>query len=160
MPEFINGLPLHALIVHIVVVMVPLSALGAVVIAVWPAARARFGWLVVAGAAVAAAATPVATNSGKNLKRRLPENELINTHERLGDLMIYFTVPLFVVVLALMLAHRAAAQADPASWSKVAVVAAAVLAVGFGVASGAHAYRVGDAGSRAVWDGFDQLPVR
>jgi len=36
---FISGLPLHVLLVHAVVILVPLSALGALVIAIWPAAR-------------------------------------------------------------------------------------------------------------------------
>jgi uncharacterized membrane protein len=160
MPEFVNGLPLHPLVIHFAVVLIPLSALGAVVIAVWPAARARVGWLVVAAAGVAAVLTPVATSSGKDLARRLPEQELINTHERLGDLMIYFSVPLFVVVLALMIGHHFAGQTSPYGWAKPMLIVAAVLSVGFGVASGVHTYRVGDAGARAVWDGFEDLPVR
>ncbi|MDQ3580030.1 MAG: hypothetical protein M3443_21015, partial [Actinomycetota bacterium] len=101
MPEFVNGLPLHALIVHAVVVLVPLSVLGAILIAVWPAARRRFGWLVAVLAGVGAALTPIATGSGRDLSRRLPDNELIRRHEELGDQLIYFVLPLFVAVLVL-----------------------------------------------------------
>ena len=38
-----NGLPLHILIVHAVVVGIPLAALLTVLSAVWPAARRRLG---------------------------------------------------------------------------------------------------------------------
>ncbi|GLZ37171.1 DUF2231 domain-containing protein [Actinokineospora sp. NBRC 105648] len=159
MPEFVNGLPLHALVVHAVVVLIPLAVLGAILIAVWPAARRRFGWLVVVAAGVGAALTPIATESGENLERRLPQNPLIETHQELGDRLIWFVLPLFVVVLALMLVHTAAARST-ATWTNSALIVLAVLTIGAGVASGIHVYRVGDAGSRAVWDGTENLPAR
>src|SRR5215475_13256234 len=107
MPEFVNGLPLHPLIVHFVVVLMPLSALGAVIIAVWPAARERFGWLVVAAAAVATLLVPFAKNSGGKLKARVgPDNPRILRHEELGNQMIYWAVPLLVFVAALMVVHE------------------------------------------------------
>ena len=39
------GLPAHPLLVHGAVVLVPLAALGTIVIAFWPAARERIGWI-------------------------------------------------------------------------------------------------------------------
>ena len=47
----ILGLPLHPLVVHAVVILVPLAALGGIVISAWTAARKRYGWLTVAFAA-------------------------------------------------------------------------------------------------------------
>ncbi|MDQ3402508.1 MAG: hypothetical protein M3548_03825 [Actinomycetota bacterium] len=160
MPEFVNGLPLHALIVHAVVVLVPLSVLGAILIAVWPAARRRFGWSVAVLAGVGAALTPIATGSGRDLSRRLPDNELIRRHEELGDQLIYFVLPLFVAVLALMIVHTAIARGWSPGWRNVALIAAAVVVVGFAGASGVQVFRVGEAGSRAVWGGFENLPER
>ena len=46
MPEFIGGLPVHPLVVHFVVVLLVIASLGAVLTALWPAVRRRFGWLV------------------------------------------------------------------------------------------------------------------
>jgi hypothetical protein len=46
-----NGLPLHVLLVHFIVVLAPLTALLAIVCAVcavWPAPRKRLIWLVAA----------------------------------------------------------------------------------------------------------------
>ncbi|MBM7774617.1 putative membrane protein [Actinokineospora baliensis] len=156
MPEFIDGLPVHALVVHAVVVLVPLSVLGAIVIALWPAARQRFGWLVVGFAAVATVLTPIATSSGEDLEKRLPESDLIKAHEELGDLMIWFVLALLVAVTALMVVSSRPVE----TWTKPVVIALAVLSIGTGVAAGVHVYRVGDAGARAVWDGIDQQPAR
>ncbi|PPK67036.1 hypothetical protein V5P93_003376 [Actinokineospora auranticolor] len=156
MPEFINGLPLHALVVHAVVVLIPLAVLGAVVIAVWQAARARYGWLVVAFAVVGTVLTPIATSSGDDLSRRLPENPLIERHEELGDLLIWFVLGLLVAVTALMVVTTR----RPETWTKPVVIVLAVLTVGTGVAAGVHTFRVGEAGATAVWQGTDQQPVR
>jgi hypothetical protein len=59
----LNGLPAHILLNHFVVVLAPLTAILAVVCALWPAARRRLNWLVVVGVLViaAAAATLVQT---------------------------------------------------------------------------------------------------
>jgi Predicted membrane protein (DUF2231) len=159
MPEFVNGLPLHALVVHFVVVLMPLAVLGSVVVALWPAARARFGWLVVGVAAVATLLVPVATNSGGKLSERFPGNKLVETHQRLGDMMIYFAVPLLVFVAALMVVHQWGSRLV-ANWTKLATIVAAVLTIGFAVVAGVHVYCVGEAGSRAVWDGTQNLPTR
>lgn len=59
------GLPLHPLLVHAPVVLVPLAALAALLVAFWRAARERYGWLVVGLAAVAAASAVAARLSGE-----------------------------------------------------------------------------------------------
>lgn len=40
-----NGLPMHPLLVHLAVVLVPLSSLLLVLHVSWPAARRRLGWV-------------------------------------------------------------------------------------------------------------------
>jgi uncharacterized membrane protein len=159
LPEFVTGLPLHALVVHFVVVLLPLTVLGAVVIALWPAARARFGWLVVGVAAVATALVPVATNSGGNLKTRVPESDRINQHEHLGNQMIYWAVPLLIFVVGLMVVHEVGRRQQVA-WAKLATVAVAVVTVGLAIGAGIHVYRVGDAGARSVWEFVKDQPPR
>ena len=46
--ETLFGLPAHPLIVHAAVVLVPLAAIGTIVIAVSAKARLHIGWIVVA----------------------------------------------------------------------------------------------------------------
>ena len=63
--DLINGIPLHPLVVHAVVVLLPLAVLGTIAIALRPSWRVRYGPLVVAAAAVVDGAHP-----GGDLQRR------------------------------------------------------------------------------------------
>lgn len=170
-PEFVDGLPVHPLVVHFVVVLLILAVLGSVLVAVWPAVRRRFGWLVVAVAGVATLLCPVATDSGESLKLRFPDEPLVEQHQELGDLLVWWALPLFLAVTALMLVHRqrekraSTAGSDtensrPGGWPMVATVVTAVLTVGLAVGTGIHTYRVGDAGARAVWEDTKNIPVQ
>lgn len=183
MPDFIDGLPLHPLIVHFVVVLLPIAVLGSILTAVWPAVRRRFGWLAVAAAGVSAALVPVATDSGESLATRLPADPQIERHQELGELLIWWALPLFVAVTALMVVHTmserkvaaekkvkvgaAGAEQEDEQVTEtpqrsggrvVATIVAAVLTVGIAVGTGVHIFRVGDAGARAVWEGIENLP--
>ena len=42
--DLVNGIPVHPLVVHAAVVLVPLAALGLVVMAVWPRFSRSLGW--------------------------------------------------------------------------------------------------------------------
>lgn len=116
-PEFIGDLPLHPLVTHFVVVLLPLAVLGSILAAIWPWARRRFGWLVVLCAAVATVLVQVSADSGTNLKDGLssisPElgnNPLIAEHERLADLLIWWALGLFAAVTLLMIVHAAGSR--------------------------------------------------
>ncbi len=63
-PTLLSGLPLHPLVVHVAVVLVPAAVLGALLVALWPAARRRWGWPVVVLTALAAISVPLATSTG------------------------------------------------------------------------------------------------
>jgi uncharacterized membrane protein len=176
-PELIGGLPLHALVVHFTVVLLPIASVGSLLTAVWPAVRRRFGWLAVAAAAVSVILVPITTASGENLEEGLgaETNPLVQKHEALADLMIYWASGLFVVVTALMILHtmaerRANATAEPeydgaggiamqtrtetqrSTGLTVAMIVAMVATVGLSIGTGIHIYRVGDAGAHAVWE--------
>jgi hypothetical protein len=173
-PLLLFGLPSHILVVHAVVVFVPLAALGVVVIAVWPRARRRFGWLVLAVTAVATVSVPIATSAGEALEHALPRTTALETHTRLGDELLPFAIPFLVLTAALVLldwyVHSPRRRAgrlrtiDPASapgtvasrapsstglrWATVVVAA---LAVAFAVVCTVQVVRIGDSGARAAW---------
>ena len=71
MLDTVLGLPVHPLIVHATVVVVPTAALAVALYAVWPRFRAwaRFGPLALAAAAVVL--TPLSTSSGESLEHRV-----------------------------------------------------------------------------------------
>src|SRR4051794_16805109 len=100
-PTFVSGLPFHPLVVHAVVVLLPMAVLGSVLIAVWPAIRARWAWPVVVLTVAAVVAIPLATSTGEGLEHNLPRSPAIATHAELGDQLLVFAAPLLVCVVAL-----------------------------------------------------------
>jgi ABC-type branched-subunit amino acid transport system permease subunit len=99
-----QGLPAHILLVHFIVVLAPLTAVLAIVCALWPAARRQFTWLVLILAAVTTALTPLTTEAGEWLEHRTKRTDLLHAHTELGDTMLYFSVSLLVA--AALLAFR------------------------------------------------------
>ena len=146
--DLINGIPVHALVVHGVVVLLPLAVLGTIAIAVRPAWRRRYGVLVVGCAAVATALIPMATSSGEALEHRVGDP---GQHAQLGDQLIWFAVPLLVLAAALVYLDWRQAQGRPA-WTVPGRRVVAVLAVVAALAAAVQVYRVGDSGARAAWD--------
>jgi uncharacterized membrane protein len=139
--DTINGLPLHPLVVHAVVVLLPLAIVGTVAIAVRPRWRATYGPLVVAVAAVATVLCPVATSSGEALERHVGDP---GQHAHLGDQLVWFALPVLVLSLLLVrLARRPRAPRVTAAVAALAVIASAACAV--------QVIRVGDSGARAAW---------
>ncbi|MFG1649348.1 DUF2231 domain-containing protein [Micromonospora sp. NPDC049275] len=153
MPDTVNGLPLHPLVVHAVVVLLPLAAIGVAALAVRPSWRGRYGWLVVLIAALATAAIPLATSSGEGLERRVGDP---GEHAELGDTLLWFALPLLAAAVALVWLHRRGARPDgdvagSRRLSGPVAVVIAVLAVVVAAANLVQVYRVGDSGAKAVW---------
>ena len=146
--DLINGLPVHVLVVHGVVVLLPLAVLGTLAIAVRPSWRTTYGWLVVGVAAVATALVPIATSSGEALEERVGNP---GEHAELGDQLIYFAVPLLVLALALVVLERRRAAGRSAIGPKALPAIVAGLAVVAALATTVQVYRVGDSGARAAW---------
>ncbi len=145
--DLINGLPIHPLVVHAVVVLLPVAILGTVAIALRPAWRLRYGHLVVACTAVATVLIPVATSSGEALERHVGDP---GKHAQLGDQLIWFALPLLVLdVLLVVLARRGRGGSAGIGGGPLAAVAA--LSVVAALAAGVQVYRVGDSGARAAW---------
>lgn len=157
----VDGLPLHPLVVHAVVVLLPLSAVGTVLIAVRPPWRRRFGAAVAALTVLAVATVPVAQQTGEQLHDKLGYNPLIEQHAELGETLLPYAIVFGVLVLALVLtgwlADRRARTAGAGLWH-VLVAALAVLAVLSAAATTARVVQIGHSGSTAVWQGVANLP--
>jgi VanZ family protein len=144
----INGLPAHILFVHLIVVLAPLTAVLAVVSAVWPAARRRLVWLVLALALVVMVTTPLTTEAGEWLEHKVGESPAVEIHAELGDTMLYFAIALLVAAALLVFLHVRESRATVNTVVAVAIAAVVVLA---SVATTVQVYRIGDSGSRATW---------
>ena len=147
----IAGLPAHVLLVHAMVVLAPLTALLEILCALWPAARRRLVWLVLALAVVTAALTPVTTEAGEWLydqERR--HRDILNTHADRGGWMIYFSIAMLVVAVVLALVHLREGR-SAAKPGMTTIVAVAILAIVVGAATIVQVVRIGDSGARSVW---------
>ncbi|WP_439937822.1 DUF2231 domain-containing protein [Nocardia sp. N13] len=154
--DLINGLPVHPLVVHAVVVLLPLATLGVVAIAVRPAWRRPYGLLVVACTALATVMIPVATSSGEALEERVGNP---GEHAELGDQLIWFALPMLLLAVALWWLDRRSTAAGSATGSAGTgrttsagmVRTVAALAVVAALATSVQVYRVGDSGARSAW---------
>jgi hypothetical protein len=156
----IAGLPLHVLIVHLVVIAVPVTALCTVLAAVWPSARRRLGVVTPLIALVTLIAVPITTDAGLWLEARVHITPLIAAHAALGLTMLPWSVAVFIVALLQWAWYRFGSRL--ALSKAVRVVATVVLAVAVAitaVGSVVTVVRIGEAGARAVWTGsFIETP--
>ncbi len=142
-------MPAHPLLVHFLVVLAPLTAILAILCALWPAARQRFVWLVAALAGVTAVLTPITAEAGEWLEHKVTETAALETHEHLGKTMIYFAAALLAAAIALVVAHRRAQRGKPLSGVVSAVVA--VFVVVASLATAVQVFRIGHSGAEATW---------
>lgn len=154
MPDKINGLPAHILLVHAVVVLVPLAALLAVIAVAWPAARRKLGLLVPITAFVGLAFVPLATDAGEWLQEHVKETALVEKHTSMGDGLTVWAILLFLLAAALWLLDFAPSRnwrlpAFVATKAARAVISVALVAVS--VVSVVQVYRIGDSGAKAAW---------
>jgi len=141
-----NGLPVHPLVVHAVVVLLPLAVIGTIALAVRPAWRRPYGPLLCVVAALAVLLCPVATSSGEQLEKHVGDP---GQHAALGDQLVWFAIPVLVLAAGMTyLARRHPHRTPGPSWLPAAV---SVLAVVAAVACGVQVFRVGDSGARAAW---------
>lgn len=144
-----NGLPAHVLLVHFIVVLTPLTAVLAILCALWPAARQRLVWLVLALSLITALLTPLTTDAGEWLQHRVPRTPVLHTHTELGETMKYFSVALVIGAILLAMAHVLHNRGK--ALSTVLSAAVAVFVVLASVAAIVQVYRIGDSGAKATW---------
>jgi uncharacterized membrane protein len=153
-PDTIGGLPVHPLVVHAVVVLVPLAVLLLLAAIVSATVRRRAGIVTPILATVALLLVPVATESGEGLERRLARSALVRAHAELGDSLLPWMagVALTAWVLWWLTRRQRGEQASPTQpgrggWFLPAAVLAAIACTGTAV----QVVRIGDSGARAVW---------
>ncbi len=148
----VDGLPLHPLVVHAVVVLLPLAALGTLLVVVRPAWCRAFGVPVLLLALVGVAAVPVATSTGEQLQAALPgPNPLIAVHQDRGEILLPVAITFLVLLAVAVLAGRRADRKN--SEPSRATTAVGVLAAVAGLAVTGLVIWIGHAGATAVWQG-------
>ena len=157
--DTIFGLPFHPLVVHGVVVLMPLAAVSVLAAAAVPRFRRWAGPLPLLLSIGATALVPVATLSGRKFETRLGAQLVpaVQKHSALGDLMIWWGLGLVLLAGALYWWHRmtrGSSNRSRATREPAKPLGIAIMVVAAAVALGAlvHVVRVGDAGTRAVWE--------
>lgn len=148
----IFDLPAHPLFVHFPVVLIPLTAAAAVVLAARPGWRPRYTTPLAIAAFIAAASTVLASRSGDELNAELKDRigDLAEKHQDLGETTVILTIVFFVAVAAVAVADRRIT--GRANLMRVAMVLTAVIAV----AATVWTIRTGHEGARIVWE--DVIP--
>lgn len=160
--DTVFGLPTHALVVHAVVVLLPLAAIGGLAVVLLPRIRDRFGWPIALLAVLVVPSVFVATQSGEKLQERVSatfgpgpasarEAELMQEHVSIGDNLLPWAIVLAVGLVAALVLARMARRTDRPGWVRPGGwVASAVVVLG-AVLSLYWVIRIGDAGARAAW---------
>ena len=148
--DTIFSLPVHALVIHAVVVLVPLCSAAVVVMAVSATWRERLRLPVLLLLLGAAGSSLVAKESGEALLRRLRlTGDLIGRHVTLGNSAPYIVFAfcgLYVVWFWFCRPTNTVAAATPARLKLLLYVTAA-----FGVFALVWVVLTGHAGSQTVW---------
>ena len=145
----INGLPLHALVVHAAVVFGPLSALAGILYAV-PRLRDRLRWPLVVSAAIALVSVWVAYLSGEQVEEANQYGgelaALLETHEERAEM-------LRILVTAFAGASFLAAWKHTVTGPLRSVLAGVVLVLA--VLTAVWVVLTGDAGAQLAWYGIN-----
>ena len=142
--DAVNGLPLHPLVVHAVVVLLPLAALGLIAISLVPKWSVRFGPLVWPFALVSLASAFVADQSGRELARKVG---VPVEHMQFGEQVKFAAAGVLVLSLVVWLLDRRATKAKRSVPEKILAALAIVVAL----VAIYLTVRAGDSGAQAVW---------
>ena len=160
----VDGIPAHPLVVHAVVVLLPLAAVGTLLVVARPAWRRQLGVWVLLLALGGVAAIPVATQTGEQLEHAIGGSELIAIHEeRAETLLIPAMIFLLLLAATVLTGRRADAPVDgpgaahavttnTATMLRVSLVTGVLAALAGLVVTGLVVW-IGHAGSVAAWSG-------
>lgn len=149
-----NGIPLHPLLVHIPVVLIPL-----VLLMTLPSLFSRrwFQWtapLTLVFSLAAAAGSVLTAWSGEQLMESDGESSaLLTQHAELGEMTRNIALLLFVLILVqtVLFWRRRAGRTAPVATRSALYLVLAALVVLVGIADVVYAVQAGHAGAQLVW---------
>jgi hypothetical protein len=145
------GLPLHPLLVHSAVVLVPLVAIGALVMSYLPSFSRRHGKLILILALVAQVSVFLAKISGEAFSEILKKN--VEKHAELGEIAPFVTLPMVVLIYLRWRMDRAGSSTGSVAIRRLTSVALVISSL----ASLVMIFLVGHSGASSVWGWIDKL---
>jgi cytochrome b involved in lipid metabolism len=141
------GLPLHPLIIHVVAVLVPLSALGVIFLLAFPKFAPTFSPLILLLLIVSTVSGFIAENSGQALSNRVGyPGDHAEQGERLAKLILLFTL-LYIIWFVIYRKSIKFKSAD-----KLLKNSLSVLLLLAAIASTTLTFIVGHSGAKASWE--------
>jgi len=147
--DTIFGLPMHPLIVHATVVIVPTATFLVALAALYPRFRAWAGPVPALAALLSCVLVPLSTGSGEALQERVRETSLVEDHQEIAGTLIWFVIPLAVVAVLGYWMQRRATAGNAAGKGLVATVA--VASVVLAGATLVDVALIGHSGAKASW---------
>jgi len=147
--DTIFGLPMHPLIVHATVVIVPTTTLLVALAAILPRFRAWIGPVPALAALLSCILVPLSTGSGEELEGHVGDSHLIEEHSELADTLIWFVIPLAIFAVVGYWMHRRATTGQ--ALGKGLVAAVSVVAVLLSGATLVDVGLIGHSGAKASW---------
>jgi hypothetical protein len=147
----IAELPLHPLVVHGTVVLVPLTALALVLAQSWRAARRRLGLVPLIGAVVVAALVPLTIAAGLSLAEQVGPLPAVQAHGERGRGVLPWALALPVVAAGQWAWFRWGRDRVRESRARLGSVAVGVIVWLVSIGAVVTVVLAGDSGTRAVW---------
>jgi len=159
--DTVFGLPMHPLIVHATVVMVPAAAIVVALAALWPRFRRRAGVLPLVTSLVALVLVPLSTQSGEALERRVDHSATLEHHTQLADGLLPWVAVLVLAAAALFwLRRREVTTGETSNTPRGIAIAALALAVVGSVGTTVQVVRIGHSGAQAAWSDVVKSPPK
>jgi hypothetical protein len=145
------GLPLHPLLVHSAVVLVPLVAIGALVMSYLPSFSRRHGKIILILAVIAQVSVFLAKMSGEAFAEILDKN--VEKHAELGEITPLLTLPMVVLIYLRWRMDRSGSTFGSVVIRRLTSVALIVASI----VSLVVIFLVGHSGASSVWGWIDKL---
>lgn len=143
--DLFMGLPVHPLVVHAAVVLVPLVAFSALAMSYWPSFSRKYGRPVLILAIIAQLSLFIAKSSGESFEDRLGKE--VERHAELGEIAPLTFIPLLVLLFVRWRMDRSGATVGSAQVRRlisVLLAVSALIALYF-------IFVTGHSGAESVW---------
>jgi hypothetical protein len=159
-----GGLPAHPLFIHVPVVLIPVSVIGALVLTVRPSWTDRYGVLLCLCSIVGMSSIFLAMQAGGALQSALhlqgQAAHLISEHSAAADVLAFCFTGFTAILILNFAAHRIGGGmptglvvADTVLGDARVRLVLKVLLVILALVCAFYVFRVGDLGAKAVWQG-------
>jgi uncharacterized membrane protein len=147
----VAGLPLHPLVIHAAIVLIPLAAISALVMSYLPSFSRRYGKLTLVIAIVAQLSLFLAKVTGEAFEEILDKD--VGNHAELGEIAPFITLPMVALIYLRWRLDRSGATVGSALIRRLTSLALIVASL----ASIVIVVLVGHSGAESVWGWIDKL---